>query len=116
MHADWLAAHGSSDEARAYGRAVAQTCHAARRVGMERSDPAADRDILRDAVACVRALVNVDGEGLEVVLDHSGDATALACAIAGLTAELLLRQSPEHRTAILQVWTEEASRPDGGGE
>ena len=115
-HARWLAANGSSDEARAYGRAVALSCHAARRVGLERSDPAADRDTLRDAVACVRALVNADGEGLEVVLDHSEDATALACAIAGLTAELPLRQSPEHRTAILQMWTEEASRPDGGGE
>ena len=115
-HADWLSAHGSSEEARAYGRAVALSCHAARRVGLERSDPAANRDTLRDAVACVRSLVNADGEDLEVVLDHSEDATALACAIAGLTAELLLRQSPETRTAILQVWTEEASRPDGGGE
>ena len=86
------------------------------RVGLEESDPAADRDIQRDAVACVRALINADGVGLEVVLDHSEDATALACAIAGLTAELLLRQSPETRTAILQVWTEEATRPDGGGE
>jgi hypothetical protein len=85
-------------------------------LGLERSDPAADRDTLRDAVACVRALVNADGEGMEVVLDHSEDATALAGAIAGLTAELLLRQSRETRTAILQVWTEEATRPDGGVE
>ena len=82
MHADWLAANGSSDEARAFGRIVALTCRAARRVGPERSDPAADRDTLRDVVACVRALVNADGEGVEVVLDHSEDTTALACAIA----------------------------------
>ena len=56
-HARWLAANGSSDEARAYGRAGALSCQAPRRVGLERFDAAADRDIQRDVVAARQDMV-----------------------------------------------------------
>ena len=112
--ARWLAANGSTEEARTFGHTVALTCRAVRRMGMELTD-AEIRDTQRDAVASVRALVNDDAEGLTVVLDHSEDTAALACASAGLAAELLLTLPVETRTAILARWTDEASRPDGEG-
>ena len=77
------------------------------------NDPEAIRDARRDAIACVRALLHGDGEGLAAILNGCTDFRELAHAAIGACASVLTVLPEAQREAILARWTAEASRPTG---
>ena len=77
-------------------------------------DPEAIRDGRADAIACVRALLDGDGEGLAAVLNGCTNHRELLHAALGIAASVMTVLPEAEREAILARWAAEASRPGGG--